>query len=52
MCGDVGAVDAVVGVGGVVGIGDAFDEGAIVYLVGELLLELHDADVLAGECGG
>ena len=52
MCGDVLAVDAVVGADGVVGVGDAFREGALVGLDGELLLDLHDLDVFAGEVGG
>ena len=34
---------------GVVGVNDEFREGALVDLVGELLLELHGADVFAGE---
>ena len=52
MCGDVLAVDAVVGADGVVGVGDAFREGALVDLDGELFLDLHDLDVFAGEVGG
>ena len=49
---DVGAVDAVVGADGFVGVGDAPRDGAFVDLVGELVLELNDVDVLAGESGG